>query len=72
MKEDNNNPIKGVLVFIIGMSLIFGLIRGCTSTVVGDGFSKGFFEETNWVIKIIILVIFIVIVSGLFGFFKNK
>ena len=68
-KEDS--PIKAIIYGIVGINLIIGLINGCTTYFVNDSFSEGFFDSAGWVILLSIFVIFILILSGLFGLLKK-
>jgi uncharacterized membrane protein len=71
-EEQGNNPLKTVIYGIVGFNVFMGVIQGCITFFTEDSFSKGFFDSAGWVIQLSIIVIFILIMSGLFGFFNNK
>ena len=71
MKKENN-PVLTIIIGIVSINIFIGFINGCSTYLINDNFSEGFFESAGWVLKLSIVVIYILILSGLIGIFSNK
>lgn len=70
--KNNNSTWKAWLFMAVFLSIIFGLIKGCTNSLMGGDFIDGFLEETNWIMILLVFLLFIGIAVIIGGFFGGK